>query len=66
MSTNSKHPIGILDFYESLSIVPWLVVSINVAFEELSKHLKCDNGFLLACAEKTFLEYINACYDKID
>jgi len=35
MSTKSAHPIGILDFYESLSIIPWMCIAINGGFNEL-------------------------------
>ena len=58
--TAEGRPIGILDFYESLSILPQIVAVMQHACQELQDAHRPDNGFMEAAMDVVTFQFILA------
>ena len=58
--TQEGRPIGILDFYESLSILPKLVSVMQHTCQELRNVHRPDNGFMEAAMDTVTYQFILA------
>ena len=56
--TSESKPIGILDFYESLALLPKVVSVMQHACQELRDVHKPDNGFMEAAMDVVTLKFI--------
>lgn len=56
--TSESRPVGILDFYESLTILPKLVSAMQAASQELLDVHKPDNGFMEAAMDVVTYRFI--------
>jgi hypothetical protein len=58
--TQESKEIGILDFYESLSIMPKVVAAIQTSCQELQNVHNPDNGFMQAATDVVTLSFLLA------
>ena len=56
--TSESKPIGILDFYESLSLLPKIVSAMQSSCRELRDVHKPDNGFMEAAMDVVTFKFI--------
>lgn len=58
--TEQSKDIGILDFYESLSLLPKLVATIQHVCKELYEVHRPDNGFISATQDLVTMQFLLA------
>ena len=56
--TKDSDRIGIMDFYDSLTILVKIAAAMNASFKELNELHRPDNGLLTTCLEISTLRHI--------
>jgi hypothetical protein len=56
--TRHSERIGMLDFYESLTVIVKIIASMKMAFNELNNAHKPDNGLTISALELCTYRYI--------